>query len=95
MTGWVYVDGQWYYLNPEQGDNQCKMVAGWIFDETYQKWFYTNDSGAMASGWQQVDGKWYYLNPVSDGTKGAMAASQWVDGYYVGDDGVWVASMSQ
>ncbi len=80
---------------PEPGDNQCKMVAGWIFDETYQKWFYTNDSGAMASGWQQVDGKWYYLNPVSDGTKGAMAASQWVDGYYVGDDGVWVASMSQ
>ena len=95
MTGWIYVSDQWYYLNPEPGDNEGKMVIGWIFDPSYQKWFYTNMSGAMLTGWQQIGNAWYYLNPIPDGTRGAMAAEQWIDGYYVGTDGAWVQSLTQ
>lgn len=71
------------------------MVIGWIFDPSYQKWFYTNMSGAMLTGWQQIGNAWYYLNPIPDGTRGAMAAEQWIDGYYVGTDGAWVQSLTQ
>jgi len=40
----------------------------------------------MATGWKLIKGEWYYLLP----TNGAMAKSTTVDGYKLGDDGVWI-----
>lgn len=43
-------------------------------------------------GWNMIEGKWCYFNPVSDGTKGKMVVNTYIDGYYVGEDGVWTVS---
>jgi len=36
-------------------------------------------------GWQQKNGIWYYLNQ-----SGAMEYNKYIDGYYLGSNGVWV-----
>jgi len=36
-------------------------------------------------GWQQKNGTWYYLNQ-----SGAMEYNKYIDGYYLGSNGVWV-----
>ena len=77
-TGWVSVGGHWYYLN-ESG----AMETGWV--SVGGHWYYLNESGAMETGWVSVGGHWYYLN--EDGT---MAASQWIDGWYVDASGKMV-----
>ena len=41
--------------------------------------------GKMATGWYQVDGNWYYFWPDS----GEMAKNQYINGFYVNEDGIW------
>lgn len=88
VTGWQYINGSWYYLNPAEA-GQGAMVTGWLYDSQLQRWFYLNGDGAMATGWQMIDGRWYYFNPQPDGTRGAMAADTWVEGFHLDKDGVW------
>lgn len=96
LTGWQSIGGRWYYLcttetagvNP--GMKEGAMLTGWYFDLIYQKWFYFDATGAMATGWREIDGKWYYFNPISDGTLGAMVTDRRIDGWYVDFTGVWV-----
>ncbi len=95
VTGWLFVGNNWYYLNPAEGSTQGAMQTGWLFDPAYNAWFYLSGSGAMLSDWQKINNIWYYLNPVSDGRKGAMYANQWIDGYYVNQDGAWIEGMAQ
>ena len=79
-TGWHKdSNGKWYYLN-ESGD----MKTGWYKDKD-GKWYYLNQSGDMKTGWyKDTDGKWYYLNESGD-----MAKDTYINGYYLGSDGVW------
>ena len=89
-TGWTWLNGDWYYLDP---DNGGVMKTGWTYDGG--QWYYLNVEhdgtfGKMLTGWVFVNGRWYYLNEASDGTQGAMARSRWVGSYYVGPDGAWV-----
>jgi glucan-binding YG repeat protein len=42
MTGWVSVNGHWYYLN-----SSGAMETGWAFVDGY--WYYLNSDGSMAS----------------------------------------------
>ena len=58
------------------------MKTGW--KKIKSKWYYFDDSGAMVTGWKKINGNWYYLK--KDGT---MAASEYIDGYYLDADGVW------
>ncbi|HHA7768223.1 TPA: Ltp family lipoprotein, partial [Streptococcus pneumoniae] len=68
-----------YYLKSDG-----KMAKGeWVYDATYQAWYYLTSDGSYAySTWQGN----YYLK-----SDGKMAVNEWVDGgrYYVGADGVW------
>ncbi len=91
-TGWQFINGCWYYLNPAQGSQQGIMVVGVIYDPVYNAYFYTNSSGAMVTGWHQVNQNWYYFNPISDGRQGTLLADTYIDGYYVGADGAWIPS---
>jgi len=52
-TGWVNVDSNWYYLNPNTDQNRATMKTGWVQDSG--NWYYLNLSGAMVSN-TTIDG---------------------------------------
>ena len=96
LTGWQQIAGKWYYL----GDDGIAKSGSKSIDG---KQYYFGDDGAMLIGWQQIDGKWYYIldsGELSTGWKeiygkwyyfadnGEMKTDQYIDGYYVGVDGV-------
>ncbi|MBO1581909.1 C40 family peptidase [Bacillus sp. XF8] len=76
-TGWLALEGKWYYLDPNAGG---AMKLGWA--QVEGKWYYlnANDGGAMKIGWEKVDGKWYYL----DGNNGGAMKTGWLQ-----DNGKW------
>ncbi len=76
-TGWQLVNGAWYYMF-----DSGAMATGWL--RLGDKHYYLSSSGAMVSGWQSIDNQMYYFYP-----DGSMAAGTYVDGFYVGPDGVW------
>ena len=102
-TGWLYYNGDWYWLNPSTG----AMTTGWLWDGSnwyyarfngklqsgWQRikdaWYYFDDYCAMATGWQLLNGSWYYL----DGS-GAMATGWRLVGgswYYLSTSGSMVS----
>ena len=99
LTGWQKIDGKWYYLGDDGivksgsqsidgkqyyfGDDGV-MLIGW--QQIDGKWYYILDSGELSTGWQQIAGKWYYF-----ASNGEMKTDQYIDGYYVGADGVMTA----
>lgn len=77
LTGWQFIDGAWYWLG---GDG--RMTTGWqLVNGT---WYYMDGSGRMLTGWQYINGRWYYLTG-----SGAMAANQYINGYWVDASGAW------
>ena len=57
QTGWQEVWSKWYYL-----DVAGVMQTGWIWTEG-DKWYYTYESGAMASNtWEKMNGQWYWFD---------------------------------
>lgn len=86
-TGWVYDDGQWYYLQKDGGFesriNSLKigeLARDWINDDS--TWCYLDTTtGIMQTGWKYLGNKWYYLS-----SSGAMATGWVKDGstwYYL------------
>ena len=96
LTDWQQLNGVWYYLATSEdakrteGMKEGEMRTGWIYDLFYQKWFYLDKDGAMATGWREIDGKWYYFNPAPDGMRGAMVTDAWVDDWYLNQDGIGI-----
>ena len=96
LTGWQQIDGKWYYFGDDGtaksgsqsidgkqyyfGDDGA-MLTGW--QQINGKWYYILDSGEPSTGWKEIDGKWYYF-----ASNGEMKTDQYIDGYYVGADGV-------
>ena len=80
--GWVFdtKNGNWYFMNPNEGDDVGQMVTGWVM--TSGKWYYMNDNtGILKTGWHldPQDGRWYYL----DKNTGEMLTGwQNIDGKY-------------
>ena len=54
-TGWLYLGGAWYWLEPDAGG---AMATGLHECNGSLDWF--NSSGAMATGWVLDGGTWYY-----------------------------------
>ena len=96
LTGWQQIDGKWYYLGDDgvakSGSQSIDgkqyyfgedgaMLTGW--QQIDGKWYYILDSGELSTGWKEIDGKWYYF-----ASNGEMKTDQYIDGYYVGADGV-------
>ena len=75
---WERINGAWFAF-----DEKGYAAVGWIYDSSYQGWFYLDiNRGMMRTGWQEIDGKWYYFDP-----SGTLAVNTVVDGYPVGADG--------
>ena len=99
LIGWQQIDGKWYYFGDDgtakSGSQSIDgkqyyfgedgaMLTGW--QQIDGKWYYISDSGELSTGWQQIDGKWYYF-----ASNGEMKTDQYIDGYYVGANGVRTA----
>ena len=82
-TGWMKWENAWYFLENTNPNALGQMHTGWHYENG---WYLLGEDGAMRFGWQDVAGTWYYL-----GTDGYMVADRWVDGWYLGPDGAWVA----
>ena len=96
LTGWQQINGKWYYLGDDGiaksgsqsidgkqyyfGDDGT-MLIGW--QQIAGKWYYISDSGELSTGWKEIGDKWYYF-----ASNGEMKTDQYIDGYYVGTDGV-------
>ncbi|MCR5214911.1 MAG: hypothetical protein K6E10_10900 [Eubacterium sp.] len=82
-TGGWYKD--WNWIDTETGE--------WDY-----QWVYTDSNGYCYNGWNQIDGSWYYFETGQDSytIEGVtyyywysyLCEDQYVDGYYVGSDGV-------
>ena len=59
-TGWLSIDGKWYYLEPNDGSayiSGMHAISG--------KNYYFNSDGVMQVGWVKTDNEWQFYN--SDG----------------------------
>ena len=73
-TGWQFIGGVWYYLDPADGGKM--LPGGW--HQIGGGWYYMHGSGAMATNWLNLGGKWYYL-----GGDGAMKTGwQFIDNFW-------------
>ena len=79
-TDWIkHTDGNWYYLQ-----SNGSMKKGWLLDKD-NNWYYLQSNGSMKTGWlKDTDGNWYYLK-----ANGAMAKNEYIDGYWLGENGAW------
>ncbi len=75
-----WVDGQWY---DAKGGTSYKPKGSWKKNSS-GKWFEDTSGWYPKAQWQKIDGKWYYF-----GYDGYMASSEWIDGYWIDNDGVW------
>jgi len=95
---WECIDGIWYYF-----DNSGYMAGNeyregyWLdssgaWNSSYSNgswkcnsvgWWYEDNGWYPTSQWLKIDGYWYYFK-----ADGYMASNQYVEGYWVGADGV-------
>lgn len=78
LTGWQKINNKWYFLQ-----RNGVMKVGWM--KWNDEWYLFGRSGAMATGWAKAYGRWFFL-----GEDGKMHTSEWIDGYWVDEDGAWV-----
>lgn len=60
-TGWQYLNGNWYYFDPTDG-NKASTNKWMLINDN---WFHFDSNSIMESGWVKPnteDGLWYYLN---------------------------------
>ena len=98
VSSWQKIDGIWYYFNASgymaaneyvdgywlNGDGSCSddYYLTWKCNST--GWWVEDKSGWWPSSqWLKIDGCWYYFD-----ASGYMVTNQYVDGYWIGADGV-------
>lgn len=98
VSQWQKIDGYWYYFNADgymassewrdgyylsgSGALDYEPTASWYSDS--YGWYFMDTSGWYPySQWQKINGSWYYF----DGS-GYMVTSGYIDGYWIGADGV-------
>lgn len=75
VSGWLFYNSNWYYLDPSDGAMQTGFVniasvqyhlsssgamdKGWVLVDG--SWYYATDSGALVSGWARIAGNRYYF----------------------------------
>lgn len=95
---WQKIDGIWYYFNDAGYMASGEYYNGYWFnkdgswDPQYKLTWKSNATGWWvedisgwwpSSYWLKIDGNWYYFD-----ADGYMVTNQYVDGYWIGEDGI-------
>ncbi|MEJ9362421.1 NlpC/P60 family protein, partial [Bacillus thuringiensis] len=94
-TGWVNVEGKYYYLDTDSDPNKIGvMKTGWLKDN--DRWYYldANNGGSMKTGWFQEGDAWYYLDANQGGSMVTGQATIEGKTYTFAADGKWSESES-
>ncbi len=98
QDSWQKIDGIWYYFKPDGYMASSEYYGGYWFngdgswDDQYYLtwksnstgWWVEDKSGWWPSNkWLKINGSWYYFD-----SSGYMVTSQYIDGYWIGADGV-------
>lgn len=98
VSQWQKIDGNWYYFdasgymasNEWRGGYWLSSNGAWIYTAIGSwnlgsgGWWFGDTTGWYAySEWMKIDGNWYYFD-----ADGYMVTDQYVDGYWLGSDGV-------
>jgi 2',3'-cyclic-nucleotide 2'-phosphodiesterase (5'-nucleotidase family)/glucan-binding YG repeat protein len=79
VTGWVKVDGVWYFY-----DEEGELVTG--FAEIDGEVYFFEEDGAMVTGWAEIDGEVYFFDEEGPMVTGFAE----IDGdvYFFNEDGI-------
>ncbi len=95
---WQKIDGIWYFFKPDGYMAENEYYNGYWFngdgswDEQYYLTWKSNSTGWWvedksgwwpSSKWLKINGNWYYFD-----LSGYMVTNQYVDGYWIGANGV-------
>lgn len=98
QDSWQKIDGIWYYFKPDGYMAASEYCLGYWFngdgswDNQYYLSWKSNSTGWWvedksgwwpSSKWLKIDGSWYYFDAL-----GYMVTNQYVDGYWIGANGV-------
>ena len=98
VSQWQKIDGYWYYFDASgymasneyvdgywlNSDGSCSNDYYLTWKSNSTGWWVEDKSGWWPSSqWLKIDGSWYYFN-----ASGYMVTSQYIDGYWIGADGV-------
>lgn len=99
VSAWKRIDNTWYYFNDSgymvsnewrdgywlssNGALEYAYTASWKHN-SFGWWFEDGSGWYPSSSWQKIDGCWYYFD-----ASGYMVTNQYVDGYWIGADGVY------
>lgn len=81
-SGWLKWNDNWWYLSDIHDGYWGHYVKGWKFVDG--DWYFFGTDGKMVTGWIFDSGSWYFFD-----NGGRMLRNQYVDGWYLGDDGRW------
>ena len=94
-SSWKQIDDKWYYFN-----KSGYMMTGW--QKLDGAWYYLGQDGTMKTGWQHISDKWYYFydsgkmasstwlnNKYYLKADGSMAVNEYINGYWLDENGVW------
>ena len=98
VSCWQKIDGYWYYFGSDgymesscwrdgcwlsgSGAWEYEGTATWKCNSTGW-WFEDTSSWYAYSTWQKINGSWYYF-----GSDGYMVTNRYIDGWWIGTDGV-------
>ena len=98
VSCWQKIDGVWYYFGDSgymatneyvdgywlNSDGSCSNDYFLTWKSNSTGWWVEDKSGWWPSSkWLKINGSWYYFN-----SSGYMVTNQYVDGYWIGSDGV-------
>jgi len=80
--GWLKWKDSWYYLSNTHDGYWGHCVKGWQYIDG--DWYFFGTNNKMVVDWIYISGSWYFFD-----SSGRLLRNQYVDGWYVGDDGRW------
>ena len=93
QTGWHYVDSAWRFFRIASSDNGPQgSMAKSVWVPAGDKWYYTDNYGAMVLGWKDIGTKTYYFSSEAANYGQMVTGKQVIDGkeYTFGDNGALV-----